>query len=138
MAAYRDQGEPRGNHIVDRRHTLFCSEWISPCHIYEHRSQNVVNGKPADLSSRRSGVLPLGIFEINIPMLYGEGIKALTRLQDEIIKTSTDHSIFAWQPSHKYPIGSLLAASPLNFVECCSITQKDKASQPLSQPRNST
>ena len=38
----------------------------------------------------------LGIFEVNIPMLYGEREKALIRLQHEIVKSSTDESIFAW------------------------------------------
>ncbi|KAM7215963.1 heterokaryon incompatibility domain containing protein [Rhypophila decipiens] len=38
----------------------------------------------------------LGIFQVNMPMLYGEGKKAFLRLQEEIIKSSTDLSIFAW------------------------------------------
>lgn len=32
-----------------------------------------------------------------MPLLYGEGDKAFVRLQEEIIKTSDDHSIFAWR-----------------------------------------
>jgi hypothetical protein len=38
----------------------------------------------------------LGIFKVNMPMLYGEGRKAFFRLQEEIIKSTSDHSIFAW------------------------------------------
>ncbi|KAI1806533.1 HET-domain-containing protein [Daldinia bambusicola] len=39
----------------------------------------------------------LGIFDINIPLLYGEGPKAFRRLQEEIMKTyPSDHSLFAW------------------------------------------
>ena len=38
----------------------------------------------------------LGIFGINMPLLYGEGRKAFTRLQLEIMKVSDDESIFAW------------------------------------------
>ena len=38
----------------------------------------------------------LGIFDINMPMLYGEGNRAFLRLQQEIIKTSDDMSIFCW------------------------------------------
>ncbi|KAK0746756.1 heterokaryon incompatibility protein-domain-containing protein [Schizothecium vesticola] len=38
----------------------------------------------------------LGIFKINMSMLYGEGDRAFTRLQEEIIRTSDDESIFAW------------------------------------------
>ncbi|KAF9458425.1 heterokaryon incompatibility protein-domain-containing protein [Collybia nuda] len=39
----------------------------------------------------------LGLFDINMPLLYGEGQKAFTRFQHEIIKKSDDHSIFAWR-----------------------------------------
>ncbi|KAF3807255.1 hypothetical protein GCG54_00008710 [Colletotrichum gloeosporioides] len=38
----------------------------------------------------------VGIFDVNIPMLYGEGTKAFRRLQEEIIRTAYDVSIFAW------------------------------------------
>ncbi|KAI6042323.1 heterokaryon incompatibility protein-domain-containing protein [Pisolithus marmoratus] len=40
----------------------------------------------------------LGLFDVSMPMLYGEGNKAFHRLQLEIIRTSSDHSIFAWNP----------------------------------------
>lgn len=40
----------------------------------------------------------LGIFDINMPLLYGEGVKAFTRLQQEIIKNNSDLSIFGWFP----------------------------------------
>ena len=38
----------------------------------------------------------LGLFEVNLPLLYGEGERAFTRLQEEIIKTTNDLSILAW------------------------------------------
>lgn len=38
----------------------------------------------------------LGIFDINMPLLYGEGAKAFIRLQEEIIRVSNDHTIFCW------------------------------------------
>lgn len=38
----------------------------------------------------------LGIFDVNMPLLYGEGEKAFTRLQQQIIAQSDDESIFAW------------------------------------------
>ncbi len=38
----------------------------------------------------------LGIFGINMPLLYGEGEKAFIRLQEEIIKESNDLTLFAW------------------------------------------
>ena len=42
----------------------------------------------------------LGIFSINMLLLYGEGAKAFVRLQEETLKISNDQSLFAW----KYPI----------------------------------
>jgi hypothetical protein len=38
----------------------------------------------------------LGIFNINMTMQYGEGEKAFVRLQQEITRTTSDMSIFAW------------------------------------------
>ncbi|KUJ11110.1 HET-domain-containing protein, partial [Mollisia scopiformis] len=38
----------------------------------------------------------LGIFDINMPLLYGEGKRAFFRLQEEILKANSDQSIFAW------------------------------------------
>ncbi|KAI6022265.1 hypothetical protein PISMIDRAFT_94096, partial [Pisolithus microcarpus 441] len=38
----------------------------------------------------------MGLFEVNMPMVYGEGKKAFHRLQLEIIRKSNDQSIFAW------------------------------------------
>ncbi|KAH7025687.1 heterokaryon incompatibility protein-domain-containing protein [Microdochium trichocladiopsis] len=38
----------------------------------------------------------LGIFDINMPLLYGEGSKAFIRLQEEIIKKYADLTIFCW------------------------------------------
>lgn len=39
----------------------------------------------------------LGLFDVNMPLLYGEGGKAFMRLQLEIIRKSADESIFAWR-----------------------------------------
>jgi hypothetical protein len=38
----------------------------------------------------------LGIFQINMPLIYGEGKRAFVRLQEEIISHTNDHSIFCW------------------------------------------
>ena len=38
----------------------------------------------------------LGIFGVSMPTLYGEGRKAFYRLQEELMKTSVDTSLFAW------------------------------------------
>lgn len=38
----------------------------------------------------------LGLFGINMTLIYGEGLEAFRRLQEEIIKRSYDQSILAW------------------------------------------
>lgn len=38
----------------------------------------------------------LGLFDVSLPLIYGEGERAFVRLQEEIIRSSTDHSILAW------------------------------------------
>ena len=60
----------------------------------------------------------LGIFGVNIPLLYGEGAeRAFQRLQEEIMKYSDDHSLFAWRnPDGQGSIpAGLLAPSPSCF-----------------------
>ncbi|KAL8709015.1 MAG: hypothetical protein Q9220_006224 [cf. Caloplaca sp. 1 TL-2023] len=63
----------------------------------------------------------LGIFDVNMPMLYGEGPKAFIRLQEEIIKKSEDQSIFAWKVNEGYDTHSLLAPSPDAFADSYNI-----------------
>ncbi|KAI6104904.1 heterokaryon incompatibility protein-domain-containing protein, partial [Pisolithus croceorrhizus] len=38
----------------------------------------------------------MGLFGVHMPMLYGEGRKAFRRLQLEVIREFSDHSILAW------------------------------------------
>ena len=69
----------------------------------------------------------LGLFDINMPLLYGEGVKAFKRLQLEILSSSEDESIFAWSDNSIWASG-MLAASPSNFVDSGKIV-------PLQDPR---
>ncbi|KAI1770026.1 HET-domain-containing protein [Hypoxylon cercidicola] len=69
----------------------------------------------------------LGIFDINMPLLYGEESKAFTRLQHEIIKVSADQSILAWDLQdcgHSWT--SALARSPSGFRFCGSIVRSEE------------
>lgn len=60
----------------------------------------------------------LGIFDVKMPLLYGEREKkAFQRLQEQIIKQSDDHTIFAWS-IHRHDQPVLLADSPEAFVDC--------------------
>lgn len=56
----------------------------------------------------------LGLFDVNMALLYGEGNKAFQRLQEEIMKVSSDMSIFLWQ-GEQSPSNGMLAASPQDF-----------------------
>lgn len=64
----------------------------------------------------------LGIFNINMPLLYGEGSKAFRRLQEKIIKKSEDTSIFCYNTSRRIS-GDLLASSPDDFTGCGKVTR---------------
>ncbi|KAK3323172.1 heterokaryon incompatibility protein-domain-containing protein [Cercophora scortea] len=55
----------------------------------------------------------LGIFNISMPLLYGEGDKAFRRLQEEILKVSDDHSILSFDTN--LSDGSLFAHHPSVF-----------------------
>ncbi|CAF9924125.1 hypothetical protein IMSHALPRED_006114 [Imshaugia aleurites] len=58
----------------------------------------------------------MGLFEVNMPLLYGEGSKAFTRLQHEIVKISDDESIFAWRDDSLLNSGAF-ARAPSAFRE---------------------
>ncbi|EME45884.1 hypothetical protein DOTSEDRAFT_70050 [Dothistroma septosporum NZE10] len=79
----------------------------------------------------------MGLFSVNMPLIYGERMDASTRLQLEIIKHSDDESIFAWagEPNigssraNKYqPRGSLLASHPRLFESSREIYRIDRVS----------
>ncbi|KAK2597031.1 hypothetical protein N8I77_012905 [Diaporthe amygdali] len=61
----------------------------------------------------------MGVFGVNMPMLYGEGgERAFLRLQEEIMKTSDDQSLFAWvnRDADAEALHGLLAPSPAAFA----------------------
>jgi len=61
----------------------------------------------------------MGLLDMNMPMLYGEGKKAFQRLQLEIIRASNDQSIFAWRCDEKMvQTCSILADDPSFFEDC--------------------
>ncbi|KAI1162979.1 heterokaryon incompatibility protein-domain-containing protein [Nemania serpens] len=90
----------------------------------------------------------LGIFDVNMPLLYGEGSKAFGRLQEILVREYPyDHSLFAWgkivgQPSNLVdrepwptynpdevakPFYGLLANSPADFRDCGKIVRDTTA-----------
>lgn len=62
----------------------------------------------------------LGIFDINMPLIYGERNKAFIRLQEEIIRSTSDLTIFSWRSDRKDPrqYRGLLAETVYEFQDC--------------------
>jgi hypothetical protein len=77
----------------------------------------------------------MGIFGINMPLLYGEAHRAFPRLQEEIMKRTYDHSLLAWNKwgtpedyktltrnAGRWPDGTgVLASHPLAFDESADV-----------------
>jgi hypothetical protein len=57
----------------------------------------------------------MGIFDVNMPLLYGEGPKAFQRLQENIVKQTNDQSILAFCPLVKQR--TVLAEDPGWFLQ---------------------
>ncbi|KAH4037182.1 hypothetical protein HBI56_167580 [Parastagonospora nodorum] len=58
----------------------------------------------------------LGIFDMNMPLIYGEGKKSFVRLQLAILDQEEDYSILAWsRMKDDNSLTGLLASSPLDF-----------------------
>ena len=58
----------------------------------------------------------LGLFGVNLATIYGEGRRAFRRLQEEILRNTPDHSIFAWDGGQG-ELFEMLASSPHQFAE---------------------
>lgn len=67
----------------------------------------------------------LGLFDINLPMIYGEGERAFLRLQEEIARETNDMSLFAWRAREKESddFRGMFAKSPAEFSSCRDIVR---------------
>lgn len=71
----------------------------------------------------------LGLFDVSMPMVYGEGGRAFRRLQLEIIQRSTDQSIFAWSVGSPGDVVSIFATSPAAFANSAYIMSARRSGQ---------
>ncbi|OLN81921.1 Vegetative incompatibility protein HET-E-1-like protein 18 [Colletotrichum chlorophyti] len=55
----------------------------------------------------------LGIFDVNMPLIYGEGAKAFRRLQETILRDVDDQSLFAWGPVYEGDASGVLDKTTL-------------------------
>ncbi|KAJ1324232.1 HET domain-containing protein [Microdochium nivale] len=81
----------------------------------------------------------LGLLGINMPLLYGEGHKAFLRLQQEIIRSTYDHTLLAWG-LYASPLSRLLSltgdvneAPPLLAPHPCAFDGWSSANRTLRQ-----
>jgi hypothetical protein len=63
----------------------------------------------------------LGIFDVHMLMIYGEGRRAFRRLQEEIIKRTNDLTIFAWRNSYTPGKESIGAIEPWLAGGCSAL-----------------
>ncbi|KAG7411307.1 hypothetical protein LZL87_007346 [Fusarium oxysporum] len=78
----------------------------------------------------------LGLFDVNMPLLYGEGAKSFIRLQEQILRQEEDYSMFAWTLQQDNPIADsetsstgFLAWSPSQFSKNSLRAQASKHTQ---------
>ncbi|KAH8200067.1 hypothetical protein TruAng_005789 [Truncatella angustata] len=80
----------------------------------------------------------MGIFDVNMPLLYGEGSQAFQRLQEEILKRTHDQSILLYH--HDFSSVETLADWPLSAADALTVSpdhsrgpdQEDVASRVLT------
>ncbi|KAH8671533.1 heterokaryon incompatibility protein-domain-containing protein [Xylariales sp. PMI_506] len=72
----------------------------------------------------------LGIFGVNMPLIYGEGDRAFLRLQEEIMKQSNDLSILSWKALEPRPRFRGLSPSPSSVTFKLCALQRDGTSYP--------
>lgn len=79
----------------------------------------------------------MGLFSVNMPLLYGEGgVRSFIRLQNEILQATDDQTIFAWSlprgSKDQTQASGLLAESPAHFRDAPSMYPMSDWYQPES------
>jgi hypothetical protein len=69
----------------------------------------------------------LGLFEVNMALLYGEGLQAFLRLQEELIRRSNDQSVFHWFSWDN--TAGMFAAHPRSFLESSDVVYSGEISR---------
>ncbi|KAH8819884.1 heterokaryon incompatibility protein-domain-containing protein [Xylogone sp. PMI_703] len=118
----------RALHLVSEKITGIPTEYLT--HEKDIRSATVAermswaSGRQTTRAEDMAYCL-LGLFDINMPMLYGEGQMAFLRLQEEVIKKTNDLSLFAWTSPYQSagsilpePLCGIFAPSPSSFESC--------------------
>lgn len=75
-----------------------------------------------------------GVFNVNLPLLYGEGGKAFTRLQEEILRRCSDQSVLAYRELNRFGHG-LFAMEPKSFGPAAGLSPVVTTQRRLPNPR---
>jgi hypothetical protein len=80
----------------------------------------------------------MGLFNVNMPLLYGEGEKAFLRLQHEIMKVDSDLTILAWGPHEDMSVINDQLITELSkrtndFIRCRLRDEKHNAKRLLAE-----
>ncbi|KAM7188084.1 hypothetical protein V8F33_010847 [Rhypophila sp. PSN 637] len=99
---------------------LVGSEKVQDCSVASRLSwaSNRTTTRPKDIA-----YCLLGIFDVNMPLLYGEGPKAFRRLQETILHHNNDLTLFAWGRLTSHQVSH--SASPMGY--CASHVSSTKA-----------
>jgi hypothetical protein len=113
--------------VLDRPHSAY---WIRERHSVAQRMSWAANRECTRVED--VAYCLLGLFDINMPLLYGEGEKAFARLQAEIFSSTDDHSLLAWSiPTtsragvtlQPWTVAGVFAPSPTYFEDCGKIVR---------------
>ena len=122
-------------------------EWVNPAwgpssERHAHRIRNLPVAERLSWMAARSTTREedmsyclLGLFNVNMPLLYGEGgVKAFKRLQIEIMSASDDESLFAWWDDDLTYTG-MLAPTPRYFAQSADVLcwRTDRSPYALTQ-----
>ncbi|KAF5011009.1 hypothetical protein FDECE_2879 [Fusarium decemcellulare] len=114
---------------------LIQNDWVQSLYTVVHEAS--VAERMSWLSRRETTRIEdmaycmLGLFGIHMPLVYGEGPRAFMRLQEEILKSSDDHSLFCWSWATGEMQGSLLSPRPHSFLEASRYEREQSKTRPL-------
>ncbi|KAM7218546.1 hypothetical protein V8F06_006150 [Rhypophila decipiens] len=116
---------------------------VSPDHFGQKLTDRPISERMSWASNRETTRVEdrayclMGIFGVNMPLLYGEGDRAFHRLLREIANMSGDQSIFAWgygKPPNitDHPSIGMFAPSPAEFSTGGQIDLVDQKAVPFT------
>lgn len=88
--------------------------------LVAERMRRVANRKTA--SEEDIAYCLMGIFGVNMPLLYGEGGRPFIQLQNEILRILDDYTLLAWSWASDHPSSSELPSSRTGLRPCAMST----------------